>query len=124
LIQVIVNLVSNAVKFCDKSAGRVVVRARAVGAFLHVDVEDNGAGIAAADLERIFERFQQAGNTLTDKPQGTGLGLPISRQILQRFGGDIKVVSEPGRGTVFSFVIPADKAMNQVAHTTVSASVS
>ncbi len=123
LIQVIVNLVSNAVKFCDKSAGRVVIRARDAGACLQVDVEDNGTGIAAADLERIFERFQQAGNTLTDKPQGTGLGLPISRQILQRFGGDIRVASPPGRGTVFSFVIPATNATDQIAGNTLAAAL-
>ena len=106
LIQVVVNLVSNAVKFCDKADGKVSVRAWADGDSLRVDVTDNGAGIAPGDHDRIFERFQQAGNTLTDKPQGTGLGLPISRQILQRFGGDIWVVSEPAKGATFSFRIP------------------
>ncbi len=107
LIQVIINLVSNAAKFCDKTKGRVVVRARAQGRWLQVDVEDNGGGIALSDHEKIFERFQQAGNILTDKPEGTGLGLPISRQILQRFGGRIWVESEPGKGARFSFRIPA-----------------
>ena len=58
------------------------------------------------DRAKIFERFQQAGNTLTDKPQGTGLGLPISREILRRFGGDIWVESEPGKGATFSFRVP------------------
>lgn len=106
LIQVVVNLVSNAVKFCDKADGRVGIRAWAEAGQLRVDVADNGIGIAPENLERIFERFQQAGNTLTDKPQGTGLGLPISRQILQRFGGEIWVRSEPGRGATFSFRIP------------------
>ena len=74
--------------------------------FLRVDVKDNGIGIAQKDQEKIFERFQQAGNTLTDKPQGTGLGLPICRQILQRFGGDIWVDSDPGQGATFSFRFP------------------
>ena len=68
---------------------------------------DNGSGIAKQDQEKIFERFQQAGNTLTDKPQGTGLGLPICREILRRFGGDIWVESEPGKGATFSFRMPA-----------------
>ena len=66
----------------------------------------DGVGIAKHDQAKIFERFQQAGNTLTDKPQGTGLGLPICRQILQRFGGAIWVESELGKGATFSFRIP------------------
>jgi len=74
--------------------------------FLRVDVTDNGVGIAKHDQAKIFERFQQAGNTLTDKPQGTGLGLPICREILRRFGGDIWVESEPGKGATFSIRIP------------------
>jgi signal transduction histidine kinase len=78
--------------------------------FVRVDVLDNGVGIAAENLDRIFERFQQAGNTLTDKPQGTGLGLPISRQILRRFGGNIGVVSELGKGSKFSFHLPIGSA--------------
>ena len=106
LIQVIVNLVSNASKFCDREQGLISIRAFAKDGFLWVDVQDNGIGIAPANLDKIFERFQQAGNTLTDKPQGTGLGLPISRQILQRFGGEIWAQSEAGRGATFSFRIP------------------
>ena len=68
---------------------------------------DNGSGSPRRTSERIFERFQQAGNTLTDKPQGTGLGLPICREILRRLGGDIWVESEPGKGATFSFRLPA-----------------
>lgn len=106
LTQVIINLVSNAVKFCDKSEGIVRVRATADAGALRVDVIDNGIGIAAADQQRIFERFQQAGNTLTDKPQGTGLGLPICRQIIEQFGGEIRVESTAGQGATFTFTIP------------------
>jgi signal transduction histidine kinase len=106
LTQVIVNLISNAVKFCDKERGSVRLEAWEEGAFLRIDVQDNGIGIAATDLDKIFERFQQAGDTLTDKPQGTGLGLPICRQILKRFGGDIWVKSELGNGATFSFRLP------------------
>ena len=102
----IVNLISNAVKFCAKENGRIRLEAWQESGFLRVDVEDNGIGIAKADQQKIFERFQQAGNTLTDKPQGTGLGLPISRQILQRFGGEIWVESELGKGATFSFRVP------------------
>jgi signal transduction histidine kinase len=106
LVQVIVNLVSNAVKFCDKASGVVRFRAWREDGCVRVDVTDNGIGIAPENLGRIFERFQQAGNTLTEKPQGTGLGLPISRQILDRFGGDLWVVSELGKGATFSFRLP------------------
>jgi signal transduction histidine kinase len=106
LTQVVVNLISNAVKFCNKEHGSVRLDAWREDAFLRVDVKDNGIGIAEEDQGKIFERFQQAGDTLTDKPQGTGLGLPICRQILKRFGGDIWVKSERGMGATFSFRLP------------------
>ena len=107
LIQVVVNLISNAIKFCDPTHGVVRLTALAVDGWVQVAVADNGIGIAPADQVQIFERFQQAGNTLTDKPQGTGLGLPITREILQRLGGDISVASEAGAGATFTFRIPA-----------------
>jgi signal transduction histidine kinase len=113
LIQVVVNLVSNAVKFCDKADGLVRLSARPENGYVRVDIQDNGIGIAAEDQEKIFERFQQAGNILTDKPQGTGLGLPITRQILERFGGDIWVESTPGHGATFSFRVPTAAAASQ-----------
>jgi len=106
LIQVVVNLISNAVKFSDKGKGEIRFKAWRHDNTLRVDVADNGIGIAPADQARVFERFQQAGNILTDKPEGTGLGLPITRQILQRFGGDIWLQSAVGKGSVFSFSIP------------------
>ena len=115
LTQVIVNLISNAVKFCAQTDGRIELEAWQDADFLRVDVKDNGIGIAKADQQRIFERFQQAGNTLTDKPQGTGLGLPISRQILQRLGGEIWVESEPGKGATFSFRVPLSRSAAQAA---------
>jgi Na+/proline symporter/signal transduction histidine kinase len=110
LTQVIVNLISNAVKFHAAEGGWVRLEAWREDDVLRVDVKDNGIGIAKHDQEKIFERFQQAGNTLTDKPQGTGLGLPICRQILQRFGGAIWVESELGKGATFSFRIPVARS--------------
>jgi Na+/proline symporter/signal transduction histidine kinase len=110
LTQVIVNLVSNAVKFSAEQNSWIRLEAWQEAGFLRVDVKDNGLGIAKSDQEKIFERFQQAGNTLTDKPQGTGLGLPICRQILQRFGGAIWVTSELGQGATFSFRIPLSRS--------------
>jgi Na+/proline symporter/nitrogen-specific signal transduction histidine kinase len=106
LMQVIVNLISNAVKFSDKEKGWVRLEARREDGALRVDVRDNGIGIDKKDHTRIFERFQQAGNTLTEKPAGTGLGLPISREILRHFNGEIWVESEIGKGATFSFRIP------------------
>jgi Na+/proline symporter/nitrogen-specific signal transduction histidine kinase len=115
LVQVVVNLISNAVKFCDKAKAVVQFRARREGECVRVDVLDNGVGIASENLGRIFERFQQAGNILTEKPQGTGLGLPISRQILHRFGGQIWVMSELGKGSEFSFSLPIARSGAQAA---------
>ncbi|HMM54579.1 MAG TPA: sensor histidine kinase [Candidatus Desulfobacillus sp.] len=107
LIQVMLNLLANAVKFCEAGRGRVVVRlSLAAGHALRVDVEDNGTGISEADQQNIFEKFRQVGDTLTGKPQGTGLGLPISRRIIGHFGGRLWVSSKLGRGSTFSFTLP------------------
>jgi Na+/proline symporter/nitrogen-specific signal transduction histidine kinase len=106
LIQVIVNLLSNAAKFCKPSDGVVVVTAEARTEGLVFTVADNGQGIAPKDHQVIFQKFQQAGRTLTDKPHGTGLGLAISQQIVEFFGGRISVDSALGKGARFSFTIP------------------
>ena len=104
LVQVFVNLLGNAVKFTTHGAIRV--EARVAGNEILVAVRDSGCGIAAEDLGRVFEKFKQAGDTLTEKPKGTGLGLPICRQIVERHGGRIWVESVPGEGSVFSFTLP------------------
>lgn len=108
LMQVLINLLSNAVKFCPAGGGRVEVRVGAEAGLLRIDVADNGPGIAEADRETIFERFRQAGDTLTGKPQGTGLGLPISRRIVEHFGGRLWVESAAGEGATFSLVLPLE----------------
>ena len=77
---------------------------------MRVDFSDNGSGISAADQTVIFEKFRQAGDTLTQKPAGSGLGLAISRQIIVHFGGRLWVASEPGSGSTFSFTIPLTPA--------------
>ena len=104
LLQVLINLISNAVKFTD--AGSVTCRARLQDDGIAVSVIDTGMGIAAADQPKVFEKFKQVGDTLTDKPKGTGLGLPICREIVEHHGGRIWVESEPGRGSSFTFVLP------------------
>ncbi len=108
LVQVVINLVSNAVKFSP--AGRVSVGVAQAGRAVQVSVADTGRGIPAADLERIFEPFRQASDTLPDGPRGTGLGLPISRQIVRAHGGDLRVRSVPGAGSTFWFEVPTASA--------------
>jgi signal transduction histidine kinase len=105
-VQVTINLLSNAVKFVARDAGKVDVSLRADAGGLVVAVRDNGPGIRQEDQALIFERFRQGGDVMTDKPSGTGLGLPISRQIVEHFGGRLWVESEPGAGACFSFSVP------------------
>jgi signal transduction histidine kinase len=107
-MQVLINLLSNAVKFSPASVGRVEVRLGAVRGALRVDVRDNGPGIDPAHHETIFEKFRRAGDAEAGKPAGTGLGLPISRRIVEHFGGRLWVESVPGRGATFSFVLPLE----------------
>ncbi|HSM92095.1 MAG TPA: ATP-binding protein, partial [Anaeromyxobacteraceae bacterium] len=107
LVQVLLNLLSNAAKYGSERGGRVVVSLHALHDSVRVDVQDDGPGIAQADQERIFQKFRQSGDTAADRPRGTGLGLAISREIIQRFGGRLWVESTPGRGSTFSFTVPA-----------------
>ena len=106
LQQVLLNLVSNAVKFSPIRDALVRVALTPEPDRVRVDVSDNGAGIDPRDQESIFEKFRQVGDTLTDKPRGTGLGLPISRRIVRQFGGELWVESVPGEGATFSFTLP------------------
>jgi signal transduction histidine kinase/DNA-binding response OmpR family regulator len=104
LVQVVINLISNAVKFTD--AGSVTCRAARRGGEIVVSVSDTGVGITPSDQPKVFERFKQVGDTLTDKPKGTGLGLPICREIVEHHGGRIWVQSTPGQGSTFLFALP------------------
>ncbi len=113
LTQVVINLLSNAVKFSAPGGGHIWVRAHASGNYLEVSVRDNGPGIPHDWQDRIFERFVQVKNREDPKPQGTGLGLPICKQIIEFFGGRIWVVSRPGHGATFTFTVPLSRAVTR-----------
>ena len=109
LMQVMLNLLSNAVKFVPAEQGRVEVRISDSREGVKIEVQDNGPGIALEEQAQVFEKFRQAGDNVT-RPQGTGLGLPISRQIVEHFGGKMWLQSKPGEGACFGFFLPRFEA--------------
>ena len=106
MIQVLLNLLSNAMKFCDEAHGRISITLLEADGCVRVDVRDNGRGIGKEDHATIFNKFRQVGDTLTDKPHGSGLGLYISRQIVEHYGGKMWLESSLGGGACFSFTMP------------------
>ncbi|MCB9644418.1 MAG: response regulator [Myxococcales bacterium] len=103
LLQVMLNLLSNAVKFTEQ--GSITCKVRQIDHEVLVSIQDTGVGIAKEDQTAIFEKFRQAGDTLTEKPKGTGLGLPICREIIDHHGGRIWVESKDNKGSTFSFTL-------------------
>jgi signal transduction histidine kinase len=103
--QILLNLLSNAVKFTPEG-GKVSVAARPAAAVLEVSVADTGVGIAAADQALVFEEFKQVGTDYTRKAEGTGLGLALTKRFVELHGGTIRLASEPGKGSTFTFTIP------------------
>jgi signal transduction histidine kinase/CheY-like chemotaxis protein len=101
--QVVVNLLTNAVKFTP-DGGRVTVAARRIGEELQVTVTDTGIGVPPEDRDRIFESFQQGGRG-APKEEGTGLGLTLSRRIVELFGGRMWLESDVGAGSTFGFAV-------------------
>jgi signal transduction histidine kinase len=102
--QVLLNLLSNALKFTPEG-GRVDVRASIVDGMAEVSVTDTGVGIAPEDQEAVFEEFRQVG-TADKKVEGTGLGLTLSRKFIELHGGRIWVKSQVGVGSTFTFTLP------------------
>jgi signal transduction histidine kinase len=107
LMQVMLNLISNAAKFVPPQQGLVAVSVHLEGRRVVVQVQDNGPGVPPDQLQLVFEKFRQGGDGL-NRPQGTGLGLPISRQIVEHFGGHMWLQSQPGKGACFAFDLPLD----------------
>lgn len=110
LLQVMLNLLSNAAKFLPAGSGRVRVGLRLDAGCIRVEVSDNGPGVPAGMEEVIFQKFRQGGDEHS-RPQGTGLGLPISRQIVEHYGGRLWLEpAQPGSGATFAFTLPLPSA--------------
>jgi len=105
LEQVLTNLVDNAVKYCPEAA-EIRVRAASDGDRVRVSVEDNGPGIEAKHLPRLFERFYRVDAGRSRELGGTGLGLSIVKHLVEAMGGAVGVESAPGKGSTFSFTLP------------------
>ncbi len=112
LTQVLLNLLSNAAKFVPVQGGRVTVRLSRSDRALRVEVHDNGPGVPAEQRSLIFQKFRQGGDA-ANRPQGTGLGLPISRQIVEHFGGRMWLDASPGPGACFGFELPLSLALQE-----------
>jgi cell cycle sensor histidine kinase DivJ len=106
--QIVINLVSNAVKFTPKG-GRVKIQLRRVGSLVELAVDDTGIGIAASDLERLGDPFFQAKSSYDRPYEGTGLGLSVVRGLVGLHGGSLHVESTPGAGTCVSVRLPAER---------------
>lgn len=108
LRQIILNLTSNAIKFTE-TGGRVTVKATADDSGLTIDVSDTGIGIPADQIGQIFEPFAQADNSLSRRHEGTGLGLPITKALVELHNGDIAIESEQDKGTRVTIRLPASR---------------
>lgn len=106
LMQVLVNLLSNALKFCDRQAGRIDVQLTTSDATATITVTDNGIGIPHDKQALIFDRFTQLGNKKMGKPTGSGLGLFITKAIVEHHDGSIGVRSTPNHGATFWVSLP------------------
>jgi PAS domain S-box-containing protein len=113
LIQVFTNLIGNAIKFTPEG-GKISLTAQLAkkstepnsSIMAQIAIRDTGIGIAPEHYDKIFEKFGQVGDVLKDRPKGTGLGLPISKKIIENYGGNIWVESKPGEGSTFYFTLP------------------
>ena len=104
-----VNLISNAVKFCNRDNGHIAIHLKSIADQVQVDVSDNGIGIKPEDQGKIFEKFRQVKDPARGRPFGTGIGLTITKSIIDFHHGKLWVKSEPGKGSTFSFSLPTTR---------------
>jgi len=104
--QILFNLLSNAVKFTDPGGQISITLGDQVDGHFSVQVRDTGIGIAASDMERLFEAFRQLDGGSARRYEGTGLGLSLTRKLVELQGGRIHVESEPGVGSTFTVLLP------------------
>jgi signal transduction histidine kinase len=109
LKQILLNLLSNAVKFTPEG-GRITVGAHLFGDMVEIAVNDTGIGIAPEDHAAVFEQFKQVGTDYKRKAEGTGLGLALTRKLVELHGGSMRLESEPGKGSTFAFTLPLKAA--------------
>lgn len=105
VIQIVTNLVSNAHKYTP-AAGRITVRLRSEPGAVRIEIQDDGIGLAPEEQAQLFTKFFRANNRTTQEVGGTGLGLTITRSLVEMHGGEISVTSAPGEGSTFAFTLP------------------
>ena len=103
--RVVMNILTNAIKYMDKQKGQINVRIKDVGDFIQVEIEDNGKGISARDLPYIFDRFYRTDSSRNSSTGGSGIGLSIVKKIIEDHGGKIWATSKEKTGTTMYFVI-------------------
>ena len=106
IVQVLTNLISNAIKFCDVKKGVIIVDYKFDLGYLEVSIMDNGKGVPEQDLPFIFDKFYQSKNQNIQKPEGSGLGLAICKQIVENHNGNIWVKNNEKSGATFGFKLP------------------
>jgi signal transduction histidine kinase len=109
-IQILTNLIGNAIKFVPANTGRIIIHVKDAGEEVEVAVEDNGIGIDKNDIGKIFQRFTRIETASSPAMTGTGLGLPIAKQLVEMQGGRIWVESTPEQGSTFHFTLPKFKS--------------
>jgi PAS domain S-box-containing protein len=106
LVQILLNLLSNAVKFTPDGGRITVSTARISGGLAAISVSDSGIGMSPQELALVFEPYVQFDNALSRQHKGTGLGMPISREMARAMGGDLVATSQPGEGSIFTLTLP------------------
>jgi two-component system phosphate regulon sensor histidine kinase PhoR len=109
---VLINLLSNAIKF-SPDRKEVTVRLFPKDGNAVLQVEDRGIGIPPKEKEKIFEKFYRVKNEVVEEAGGSGLGLSLVKHIIESHGGEVRVESEPGKGSVFSVILPIERLVNQ-----------